>query len=409
MNLEPFGWALGISDIKNYRECPQRFVHSMRRHVTLPERLQLTPGETDEPPGSTNWTNSYGSAIHHAIHLVDQEDVSHDDAIDECLKEYGTYLGPEDVQLLRDDLAQFERRRPTGVTIVASERDMRVPLFVHEGQQYYFRFKLDVLYRLIANPAIFLHRDYKSSRWRRTPAEVHSDEQLWCYNWAIHELYPECTRLLQTYDQLKFGEVPTSKNDQQRAEMKQWLIAQVKVILADDTYIPKQNDWCRYCPLVVTCRETHRATQYWRGRMSILAPLTKEGRKTKAAFIAEGMELERIVKDELPKMQQTRKHLELVEELLKELIRDMPIEERERLGWAVKDRKSKELSADGLKALYEMMGEPFWQLIALSMTKFDDMVGKPKRGEPVPPELELVRSYQTEKVSGTNVVPAKSA
>jgi hypothetical protein len=33
---------------------------------------------------------------------------------------------------------------------------MKVPLFVHNGVQIYFRFKLDALYQHLQNPGVFL-------------------------------------------------------------------------------------------------------------------------------------------------------------------------------------------------------------------------------------------------------------
>jgi hypothetical protein len=49
MNLEPYGWAVGISDILQWRDCPERFVFGMKRHtegararvVVTAERLRL--------------------------------------------------------------------------------------------------------------------------------------------------------------------------------------------------------------------------------------------------------------------------------------------------------------------------------------------------------------------------------
>jgi hypothetical protein len=401
--------SIGISDIINYRECPQRMAFNMRRHIELPERLQLEPGERDEPPGHTNWTNAYGSAIHDAMHLVDKEGLTHEQAIHEVMLRWGTYLDPGDIDQLRDDLSLFEKRRPLGVTLVGSEMEARVPLFAHETEgQIYFRFRIDALHRLIANPGIFLHRDYKSSKWRKSPAEVHSDPQMWSYNWGIHEWFPECQFLQQTYDQLRFGEVPTSKNDAQRATIKQWLIENVRVIMADETYKPKQNDFCRYCPLVVTCRETQRATDYWKGRLALTAPLTKEGRKVRVAFEAEGEELARVVREELPKMSGTRKHIEHVEKVLKTMLAEMSIEQRQELGWQLKDRRSKTIPPDGLRELHAMMGDTFYQLVNMSMSTLEEHTGKPKKGEPVPAELEVARNWQTEEVTGTNLVPANS-
>lgn len=408
MDLAPFNYSIGISDILAWRECPARFAWQMRRHIELPPHLQIEPGERDEPPESTDWRNAYGLAIHLAIHHVEHDSVDHEEAVHRTLTEYGTYLTPSDVALLREDLKIYERRRQLGVTLVGSEIELRVPLFVHEGQQIYFRCRLDVVQRLISNPSVFLHRDYKSSRWPRTAREVHEDPQMWSYNWTIHEYWPECQMLLQTYDQLRSGEHNTTKNDQQRRDMKLWLIDMVKLILDDDTYKPKLNDWCSYCPMAVTCREPKRATAYTRGKLAAAAPLTKEGRRIKVAFQGNGDSIEELVA-ELPAMIATRKHIEHVEEELKAVIERMSDEDRERLGWALKERRQRRISPEGLRALHSQMGDTFYQIANLPITRLEELVGKPKRGEPTPPELSLAREWTTEEVTGVNVVPASSA
>lgn len=406
MNLP--GDSIGISDILQYRACPQRFVFGMRRHVEIPERLRIEPGERDEPPESVNWTNAFGSAIHEAISAV-EHGATHEAAIDLALQRYGTYLTPGDTAQLREDLELYEFRHPKGADLIAAERDMRVPLFVtDDGRQIYFRFKLDALFRLRDHPDVFLHRDYKSSAHRRTAEEVHSDPQMWAYNWGIHELWPECRLLYQEYDQLRFGVERTTKNAQQRADVKRWLIDMVKVILADDVLKPKINDFCRWCPMVVTCRETKRATAYWRGRLGILAPMRKDGRKVKLEFFAEGEELEEIIKDDLPKMQQARKHIEHVEKELKRLIEDMPLEDRERLGWLVRERHAKSITPDGLRELHGMLGDSFYELVNLPITRLEEFVGKPKKGEPLPAELQVARNWTVEEVGSTQLVAAKS-
>jgi len=410
VDLALYDWSIGISDIIQHRTCPQRFAYGMRRHVELPPHIQITPNERDEPPESTNWTNVAGSAAHLAIHEVDVNAVSHDEAISRAMREYGAWLTPEDVAQLREDLTIFETRRPHGVTLVCAEQDMRVPLFIDDGgHQVYFRFKVDVLSRLIASPDVFLHRDYKTSKWRKTDAEVHKDVQLWAYNWGLHEAFPEIRHLLQTYDQLRFGEVPTTKNEAQRAQIKDWLIEQVKFIQADTVYKPKRNEWCRYCPMVVTCRETYRATKAARAELAITAPLTREGRKVKVALAVEGDELEALIRDELPTLIAVRKHIAHVEEELKRIIGTMPEQERARLGWKVTDRTTKTITTPGLRALHELIGDAFYDLVSLSMTAVETEFGKPKRGEPLSPELEAVRAWTVEATSGVNVLPAGSA
>lgn len=402
------GNAVGISDILSYRDCPADFAFGMRRHIELPAHLQLEPGERDDPPESTSAATAYGSAIHEAISHVERGK-THEEAVLVALASYARWLTPDDIELLREDLDRYEMRHPRDADLVACERDMRVPLFVDDdGTQIYFRFKLDALFRLKAHPDVFVHRDYKSSAHRKTEIEVHNDPQMWAYNMAIHELWPECRQLFQEYDQLKFGVEKTSKNDQQRAAMKQWLIDNVKTILGDETFKPQINEWCRWCPLVVTCRETRRATDFWRGRLALTAPMTKEGRKTKIELLDEGLELEALIRDELPKMQQARKHIEHVEKELKAVIEQMSVEERARLGWRLSERKSKTIPPEALRELHAMLGDDFYRLVGMSMSRLEEFVGgKPKKGEGIPPELQLARDMALEEVSSATLVPAK--
>jgi PD-(D/E)XK nuclease superfamily len=399
--------SIGISDILAYRECPQRFAYGMRRHVELPEHLQVEPGEKDEPPESTNWTNAYGLAIHAAIAEV-VRGAGHREAIDAALAQYGIHLTPADVALLSEDLKIYEARKPKSASLVAAERDLRVPLFIDDdGTQIYYRFRLDVLYRLDNYPDVFLHRDYKSSAHRKTAAEVHADVQLWSYNWAIHELWPECRRLFQEYDQLKFGVERTSKSPEQREQMRPWLIGQVRVILADETFKPRLNDFCPYCPLAVTCRETQRATRFWRGRLALVAPLGREGRKIKVQFRDEAQELEQVIR-ELPEMQKVRKHIQHVEDALKDVIVAMALEDRERVGWLVRERHSKTITPEGLRELHAMLGDAFYRLINLPIGRLEEFVGKPKKGDAPAPELKLARDWSVEQVSDSIIVPVKS-
>jgi hypothetical protein len=368
----------------------------------------LYAGERDDPPENVDWRNAYGLAVHLALAAVESGLFSHEEAISKALESYGLWLDPEDTAQLREDMRIFERRRPLGVTLVGSEMELRVPLFMHEDRQIYFRCRLDVLKRLISNPSVFIHRDYKSSKWQKTEAEIHSDLQLWAYNWAIHDWFPECQTLIQTYDQLRFGEHNTSKNAEQRAHMKQWLIDMVKLILADTTWRPKLNDWCNYCPIVTICREPRRATRYTRDLLATLAPLTTEGRKIKVEFAGNGNAVEEMIEQELPGMVQTRKHIERVEEELKSVLKRLPQAERERLGWKLTDRRRRHISPEGLRALHQEMGDTFYQIADMSITRLEELVGKPKKGDEPPPELKIARDWMTEDIAGTNVVPAKS-
>lgn len=398
MDLEPFGNAIGISDILDWRECPARMEFGMRRHLELPS------GERDEPPEHRNWTNAYGSAIHDAISYVEREELTNAEAIERVWAAWGPYLDEEDLALLGQDLDKYRRDTPLGWRLVAAERDVRVPLFWHEGVQYFFRFKLDALYQLIANPTIFMLRDYKSSRWPKTDTQIHSDPQMSAYSWGIHELWPECERLIISYEQLRHGNVITTRSDQQRERTKSWLIENVKVILADNKMKPKQNNFCAYCPLVMTCDVTERATVYWRGTLAVLAPLTKDGRRIKVELADDAEEVERLMRDVLPRAIRTRKHLEHFEKELKSRIEKMPSNERARLGWKTTERKSRVVPPEGLARIHEAVGDVFYNLVTMSKRSVELFVGKPKKGQPLTPELQAIRREELEIVTTGSIV-----
>jgi hypothetical protein len=183
---------VGISDVIAYRECAQRMSWGMRRHMELPERFAAFEGERDEPPESNNWTNAYGSCAHEALARIEEHDASDDEAIDYAWGLYGRYLDPEDLELLREDLERFrDRGQPQGYRVIAVEQDMRVPLFVHNGEQIYFRFKVDALYQHLQNDGLFLSRDYKATKWPKSRKQIEEDLQQWAYNFGLHERFPE--------------------------------------------------------------------------------------------------------------------------------------------------------------------------------------------------------------------------
>lgn len=393
------GNAVGISDIKDYRECPTRMELGMRRHTILPD------GSKDEPPEHRNWTNAYGSAVHDGINFIEVDGLTNDEAVTRVWEEWGNFLDPEDIDLLREDFNTYRGGTPLGFRLVAAEAEYKVPLCVIGGVQYYFRFRLDALYQSMTNPSLFFHRDYKSSKWRRTPAEVHKDVQMTSYNWGIFEMFPECETLLQNYEQLRFGNVPTSRNDDQRRQIKEFLIEMVVKIINDEKMEPKQNDFCRYCPLIMTCSVTERSVGYWKGTLAILAPMTKEGRKTKIDFGDESDEVDHLIKEILPRAIQTQKHLELFIDRAKDLIQKMPSEERERLGWRTVARKSKTLDASGLARIHEVFGSVFYNMVKLTRRDVEAYFGKPRKSQELTPQLQVIADVELEQVTMTTVVP----
>lgn len=323
-----------------------------------------------EAPEATNPNNAYGSAVHFAI-AATEDGATDSEAIELTVEEYGRWLDIEDLETLEGDLETYHERDFPGVKTVASEDNLRVPLFVHEGVQIYYRFTLDRLYQRLDNPASFLHIDYKSSKHKKSESEVHKDPQLWSYNWAIHEHWPECEELFQFYDQLRFGSVPTRKNDLQRAKIKQWLVKQVKAILVAEDTNPTFCQWCPWCPLMESCSEPKRTAQFAQTRIAELAP---EG--SDVSTLASG-EIETYLKD-LSEFETIRKCIERYEDSVKGVLREMPRDRRRELGWGLFSSSRDVWSSGALRRVHEAVGDDFYLLVKMTKTNITRFFGKDK-------------------------------
>jgi hypothetical protein len=366
---------IGISDILAYRACAQQFAFGMRRWTPLPERFQIFPGERDEPHEAESYATAYGSCVHLAIQIVDETDCIDDDAIEQAWAKYQHWLEPDDLPRLFSDLATWHERRVEGFRLVGAELEFRIPLFKWEGEWIYFRGKIDAVYQHLVNSGYFFTRDYKSSRWPKSEAEVHADIQQWAYNFAVHEEFPECETLIQIYDQLRFGEIPTRKSAKQRETIKAWLILQIKAILRDEILKPTMNDMCHFCPLVTDCRVTHRATDYWKNRIAALAPEKKVGRKI-VVQLTEGIGFEEYT-EVLGKVKTVSKMFERYIKAVEGALKEMPKEEREALGYELGNpRKLDEWSADAKRRIFAELGDDFFQVVRITKTDLASFFGE---------------------------------
>lgn len=374
-------YEIGISDILAYRDCPQRMAYGMRRHVELPERFALYEGERDDPPEAHSPQSAYGSAFHDMVAIIDKEAVADEEAIDRVWPRWQHWLEPEDIPRLRADLATYHERSVLGYRLVAAETDMRVPLFrLPSGEWIYFRFKIDALYQHIQNPGLFLMRDYKSSRWPKELEEIHTDLQQWTYNFGVFEVYPECETLVQIYDQLRFGEVQIrEKTPEDRLNIRAWLIKQIAAILGDDILAPHQNMWCPYCPLVVECRETVRATEHWKAFLAAAAPREKVGRKIEMTLTQDFSYYVEL----LPSIMETRKHLEAVEDRVKEDLRAMPPGAAQTYGVdIVPGRKNPKFPPPLVRQLHAELGDDdFYQIVSITKKAVEDRFPKDTAAE----------------------------
>jgi hypothetical protein len=291
---------VGVSDMLDYRECARRFEFKMRRWV-----------EDDEPPEAMSASTAYGTVLHVVLHLIEYEALPDDEAIQRGFDEHGKWLDPEHLEQLEADVAIYHQRDQRGVKLVGSEMELSTPLTVVEGEQVYFRGRIDRLYQRLDNPSVFIAIDYKTSAHRKSEEEVHKDPQQWSYNWLAHEVYPEIGTLVQLYDQLRFGVVPTRKSPAQRELIKRWLQKQAIAIVRDNTLDPKWNQWCPWCPILESCSVIQRLETYALAEIAAIAPEEKQGKKTTVNL---DPDLMKPYVEELPTVTRARQALERFEE-----------------------------------------------------------------------------------------------
>lgn len=367
---------VGISDIENYRECPARFAFGMRRHNTLPPHLAVYEGQKDEPPEAPSYAAEYGHAIHDAIKHVEDDQCSDDEAIDRVWAVYGNWLEPADIDRLKSDLRTYRTRAVTGYRLVGAEIELKMPLLKIDGETIYFRARIDVLYQHLQNPGIFLSRDYKSSRWPKSRDEIDADVQQWAYNAVIHYNYPECEDLTQIYDQLRYGEEPIHKSAAQRSQIYRWLQMMVKKILADDVLEPKKNDKCHWCPLMMDCPVTHRASAWWKSWLAANAPEKKDGRKLIVQLDVDHTGLEFYV-EKLPDAKLAVKMLERYVATVEDALKGLPQGEREQYGYGLtKGRSNDRFEAQALRTIADMTGDDFYHLASLSKKAVNEFYGE---------------------------------
>lgn len=373
--------SIGISDIETHRECPRKASYGMRRHTGRGSQDDSNTPESDI--AGAVWARGYGSAIHKAIEAT-EDGFADEAAVQQAWNEFGRFLEPADLDLLRSDMEIYRTRDFPRTRLVLAEEDIRVPLLVHEGVQIYFRAKVDRLYELLDAPGTFLHIDYKSSKWLKSEKEVHSDRQLWSSNWLIHEFFPECERLIQHYDQLRGGQVPTRKSDEQRVQIRDWLEKEVRAILADEDWQPdgllrhKLNQWCPWCPLLEGCPVVGEITHYTAARIAVLAP---ERPKQKAdgsdSKVMEAVPLDpaqiEMYTAELSKAKLAAKVLDRFVESVNGILREMPAAERAALGFELRNRNNNVFSAQAAKTLHEALiargeGDRFYEIVSLTKT-----------------------------------------
>jgi hypothetical protein len=120
--------SIGISDLNDYLACPRRTEFKLRRFTEGKE-----PPEARGKAGVRDPTSAYGSAIHDAIFLIEEEAYRPDEAAEAAFQKWAQWLEPSDLKHLEDDLATYLRRDVRGVETVVNEGEFKVPLLSSRG------------------------------------------------------------------------------------------------------------------------------------------------------------------------------------------------------------------------------------------------------------------------------------
>lgn len=346
-------------------------------------------------PESQNPGAAYGSMFHDVAEMV-ADGFTDEMAIQLAWDKWGSGLEVEDLQQLTDDLAAYHERDMEDVETVLSEGEIRVPLTeTAEGEPIFFRGRIDRLYRSLTIPGWYFHIDYKSSKWPKTQAEVDEDPQMWAYNWALHEYFPEIDHLEQLYDQFRGTPLNTRKNDEQRQQIREWLAVEARnyflepQLQQDGMPKPRFNEWCPWCSIMESCAIVPQLTDWALMRIDELAP---DGEALATTPIDEYVA-------RFDSAQTALKVLKRYEDSVKSLVRELPDQRRGQLGFRANRRRNSVMSPVNRSALYETLGhERFMRLVSVSQTSLSDIED---------PDLREWAEGLFEKVPGALVVTRK--
>jgi len=270
--------SVGISDAKQFNECPKLFFHSMRRHTGI------------EPEIYTGYSHilAYGQALHEGAEYIvrDVDNAYLDDVVDFAWAKWGRHLTPEHHKELREDLKTVLDRsvEADNLELVACEEDMAVPVYLgrskdgaldEQKEWYKYRFRIDALYKDKDDPGHFIIRDFKTVRRRKLQSQIDSEKQFTAYDYGVRELYGnEVKKVTIWYDQVKFDPLFTTRSESDRMDFEEWIRSQIIAMLDmpenDVANTPRLNKFCGWCPLLESCEIVPMMSAYALAEVSLL-------------------------------------------------------------------------------------------------------------------------------------------
>jgi hypothetical protein len=208
---------------------------------------------------------SYGSVIHHALYLVEENNTEPLTALEQA---WDPALGFDRWEEAQDDMRRIIERGGilTLLHTLAVELDLSAPLYEDEDfGPIAFGGIIDLLGIQgdafdQAVPAITFV-DYKTDRGIPTHEQMKNWVQGIGYAWLVREnrhlWFPDADRVRVTgiYDAVKRWPLQVEYPDQRLDEFQAWAEAVARTILRDTEGKPRLNPGCTWCPVRVDCPE----------------------------------------------------------------------------------------------------------------------------------------------------------
>lgn len=210
---------------------------------------------------------SYGSLIHDALYLSEQEDLPPlPDALDKAVERLDVTIDAGLYDEAVRDLTKYMDREDRGRATIAVEQHLTAPLVEIDGIQYFFGGYIDKLEIDPDDPHTIYVVDYKTNRQPPSQSSVDRNNQFTMYCALVRAnldkympgVDPDEVRFVGVMDAIKWYELETWKEGWQLDQFLDWLSAICRRIVADQDALPVLNDGCSWCPVKYDCPEFKR-------------------------------------------------------------------------------------------------------------------------------------------------------
>lgn len=232
-----------LDEHESQRGCPRQY---RKKYVE-----EVVPRESTDQ-------QAYGSAIHGALYLMEEEMLAPEVALQRV---WPASLGPEWWAEAVADLNKYlERGGPMNkYGTIAVEVDLYAPLYEDETfGPVWFGGAVDWLGIDVENPQTLHAVDYKTNRQPPSRADVAKDIQLKAYDYLIRANWAQwmaSTRpdIVFHLDAIKWYDIELRHTEDDIEEWHAWAEAIARTILRDEVGAPVVSEGCGWCPVKGTC------------------------------------------------------------------------------------------------------------------------------------------------------------